>query len=138
MPISTSMGKKVLDGIFRNIYFEWPSAIHVRLWTVAPDGNGTGGTEATGASVRPILYSAAAADGVAGERARVVSSQSVVFEAIDQASSAIVHASFHDDATGEMVWDTPWSPPADAASGGWAAGASPSISAADIVNAFTA
>lgn len=137
MPISTPMGKKVLDGIFGGIFFEWPSTIDMRLWTVAPAADGSGGTEVTGGDVRPILRSGAAVNGLAGERARVASQEPVTLTAIDQPSSAVVHVSFHDADTGEMVWDSPWSPPADAASGGWDAGDSPSINAGDIVNAFT-
>lgn len=132
--ISTPMGKKVLDAIFGGVFFEPPAAIHVRLYTVAPtDGYGNGGTEVTGGMVRPTLVSGTAADGSAGRRAQIAGAQPLVFESIDQPASMIVHASFHDDDTGEMVWDTPWSPDDTE----WAAGGSPMIPAANIINAFT-
>lgn len=136
MPISTPMGKRVLDAIFGGIVFVPPATVHMRLWTVAPAPDGTGGTECTGTSVRPILSSAAAAVGSAGRVAQVASSQSVLFQGIAQASSAVVAASFHDDATGEIVWLTAWSPASTGDT--WPAGGSPLIAAGNVVNAFTA
>jgi hypothetical protein len=133
MPISTPMGIKVLDGIFRGIYFELPNAVHVRLWTVAPTPAGTGGTECTGNSVRPLLYAAAAQAGTAGRVAQIKTAQSLLFQEIDQPSTAVVAASVHDADTGEILWLGPWSPPKP-----WAAGGSPLIDAGAFTAAFTA
>ena len=134
MPISTPLGIKVLDGLLRGIYYEVPTAVHVRLWTVAPDSTGAGGTEVTGASVRPMFYSAAAQPGSAGRVAQAKAAQSLLFQDIDQPASAVVAVSWHDDVSGEMLWFAPWSPPA----GEWVAGDSPSIPADNIILAFTA
>ena len=133
MPISTPRGIKVLDGIFRGIYSEWPASVHVRLWTVAPNPDGTGGTECTGGGVRPILYAAAPQAGSAGRMAQVKTAQGLLFQEIDQASTEVVYASVHDDATGDIEWLGAWTPPEP-----WAAGASPLIPAGAFTAAFTA
>lgn len=133
MPISTPMGIKVLDLIFRSIYFEPPAEVEARMWVVAPNPDGTGGTEVTGGDVRPILYAAAPQAGSAGRVAQVKTAQSLLFQEINEPSSAVVAASVHDRATGEICWLGAWSPPEP-----WAAGASPLIPAGAFTAAFTA
>lgn len=138
MPIGQAPGIAVLDAIFNAGSYVGPAVVHVRLWTVAPAADGTGGTECTGVMVRPLLSSAVAVAGGAGQVAKVTSDQAVIFEGINEASSAVVAMSIHDDSDGTLVWVGPFVPPATKASGGWDAGDSPAISAGSILAAFTA
>jgi hypothetical protein len=105
----------------------------VRLWTVAPDFDGTGGTEVTGGDYEPaVLTSAPAVAGTGGQIAKAVNLLGFYFADMPVASTAVVAISVHVHSTGELRWlNDSWTSPV-----AWAIGESPLIPAGVFALAF--
>ena len=105
----------------------------VRLWTVAPDFDGTGGTEVTGGGYAPaVLTSNPAVAGTGGQIAKATSLGSLLFTNMSVASTSVVAITVHVHSTGEMRWvDNAWTSPVP-----WSIGQSPLIPAAAFALAF--
>ena len=125
-------GPSVTAGI-EYLDMELGSDRDVRLWTVAPDFDGTGGTEVTGGGYAPaVLTSNPAVAGTGGQIAKATSSAGLLFTNMPVASGSVVAISVHVHSTGEMRWvDDSWSSPV-----AWAIGESPLIPAAAFALAF--
>ena len=94
----------------------------VRLWTVAPDFDGTGGTESVPAGGAPTAAFQPAVAGTGGQIAKATSTGAVTFAGVPDDSSDIVAISFHDPSDDALiVLDDSWTPPG----AGWSAGDSP-------------
>lgn len=109
------------------------SDVDVRLWTVAPAFDGTGGTEVVGGGYAPaVLTTNPAVAGTAGQIAKATSLGGLLFTNMPVASTAVVAISVHVHSTGDLRWlnDTWVSPVA------WAVGESPLIPAGDFAVAF--
>jgi hypothetical protein len=105
----------------------------VRLWTVAPDFGGAGGTEVTGGGYAPaVLTSNPAVAGTGGQIAKATSLAGLLYTNMPVASGSVVAITVHIHSTGEMRWldDAFVSPVA------WAIGESPLIPAASFALAF--
>lgn len=109
------------------------SDVDVRLWTVAPAFDGTGGTEVTGGGYAPAVLTAnAAVAGTGGQIAKSTSQNGVLFTNMPVASTSVVAISVHVHSTGAMVaLNNAWTSPV-----AWAVGASPLIPAGSLVVPF--
>jgi hypothetical protein len=99
----------------------------VRLWTVAPAFDGTGGTEVTGGGYAPAVpgFNAAVA-GTGGQIAKASGSAGCLFTNMPVASTAVVAISIHVHSTGEMrALNDSWTSPT-----AWSIGQSPLINVA--------
>jgi hypothetical protein len=125
---SVSVAKSILDCYFGGIApSDIPSLVEVRMWTVAPAFDGTGGTAATSAGSWPVLAMSAAVAGGVGQIAKVLTSAQLLFVTMTQASTAVVAFSTHNVSTGGLVWlNNSWTSPVS-----WSAGESPLIPATD-------
>lgn len=96
----------------------------LRLWTVAPDYDGTGGTESVPSGGAPSATFDPAEDGTGGQIASVQTSASVTFVGVPAASSSIVAVSVHDPSDDSIIAiDRTWTAPGS----GWSAGQSPNL-----------
>jgi hypothetical protein len=96
----------------------------IRLWTVAPDFDGTGGTESVPSGGAPTATFAAAVAGTGGQIAKAVTTGPVTFVGVPAASSAIVALSVHDPSDNSIIAiNRTWTAPG----AGWTAGQSPSL-----------
>ena len=96
----------------------------VRLWTVAPAFDGTGGTESVPAGGAPVASFQPAVAGTGGQIARAQSTGAVTFSGVPDASSAIVALSIHDPSDNSLVCiDRNFVTPG----AGWASGDSPQL-----------
>ena len=127
---SVSVAKSILDCYFGGVApSDVPSSLEERLWTVAPDFDGTGGTEATSGSDWPVLTVSASVDGGVGQIAKALSSVDLLFASMGDASDVVVAFSTHDVSTGDLVWlNNSWSSPVS-----WSAGESPLVPAGEFV-----
>ena len=101
----------------------------VRLWTVAPAFDGTGGTESVPSGGAPTSSFQPAVDGTGPQIAKADSSGPVTFPGVPNDSSDIVAISFHDpsDDTLIVVDETFTAPGA-----GWSAGDSPQLASVTV------
>ena len=127
---SVSVAKSILDCYFGGIApSDIPGSVEVRLWTVAPDFDGTGGTEATSSAAWPTLAMSTAVDGGVGQIAKALSSGTLLFAEMTEASGDVVAFSTHDVSTGDLIWlNNSWTSPMS-----WAAGESPLVPAGEFV-----
>jgi len=96
----------------------------VRLWTVAPAFDGTGGTESVPAGGAPVATFQPAVAGTGGQIAKAQSTGAVTFSGVTAASSAIVALSIHDPSDNSLIAiDRAWTAPG----AGWASGDSPQL-----------
>lgn len=96
----------------------------VRLWKVAPDFHGVGGTESVPAGGAPTASFQPAVDGTGAQIAKATSTGAVTFAGVPDASSSIVAISYHDPSDDHLiVLDNSWTPPG----AGWSAGDSPQL-----------
>ena len=96
----------------------------VRLWTVAPDFDGTGGTESVPAGGAPTAAFQPAVAGTGGQIAKATSTGAVTFAGVPDDSSDIVAISFHDPSDDDLiVVDDSWTAPG----AGWSSGDSPQL-----------
>lgn len=105
----------------------------VRLWTVAPAYDGTGGTEVSGGgySAPTIPFNAAVA-GTGGQIAKSTSSAQTLFSNMPVASSAVVALTLHDPSDNSLIaLNNAWTSPVS-----WAVGESPMIPAGSLVVPF--
>jgi len=101
----------------------------IRLWTVAPDFDGTGGTEAVPAGGAPTSSFQPAVSGTGAQIAKATSSGAVTFPGVPVASTDVVALSFHDPSDGHLiVVDRAWTAPG----AGWSAGASPQLASVSV------
>ena len=101
----------------------------VRLWTVAPDYDGTGGTESVPAGGAPTAAFQPAEAGTGGQIAKAVSTAAVTFANVPAASSDIVALSIHDPVDDSIIAiDRAWTAPG----AGWSAGASPQLASVTV------
>lgn len=123
---SVQTAKDILNAVIGGLYFETPASVDVRLWTVAPTFDGSGGTEVVGAGYTPAVLSVGTAvNGGVGEIARILSDAPLLFTDMPVPSTSIAAASIHNHDTGALIWlNDQWSPP-DA----WNVGDSPLIPA---------
>lgn len=95
----------------------------VRLWTVAPAFDGTGGTESVPAGGAPTASFGPAQAGTSGQIA-FAKSAAVTFSGVPVASADVVALSVHDPVDDELIMlDDAWSAPG----AGWSAGDSPQL-----------
>ena len=100
----------------------------VRLWTVAPDFDGVGGTESVPGGGAPTASFQPAVAGTGGQIAKAVSG-AVTFASAAHASSAIVALSVHDPSDDSIIAiDRAWTAPG----AGWAAGDSPQLASVTV------
>src|SRR5689334_12340916 len=96
----------------------------VRLWTVAPGFDGTGGTESVPAGGAPTASFQPAVAGTGGQIAKATSTGAVTFASVPDASADIVALSVHDPVDDSIIsLDTNWTAPGS----GWSAGDSPQL-----------
>ena len=112
---SVNSGKLALDTILA-------SDVDMRLWTVAPNFAGTGGTQVTGGGYAPAVVSfAASVAGSGGQIAKAVQSTSFVLSNMPVASGSIVAMTLHEHSSGDIKWlDNAWTSPVS-----WTIGQSP-------------
>ena len=104
----------------------------MRMWTVAPGFDGTGGTETVpGGGVPTVSWSPAVA-GSGGQIAKAASSTSTVLANMAVASTAIAAVSYHDPADDSLIAldNSPTLPLS------WAVGESPMFPAGSLVIPF--
>ena len=100
----------------------------VRLWTVAPAFDGTGGTESVPSGGAPMASFAPAVAGTGGQIAKAQSG-TVTFAGVPVASSSIVALSVHDPSDNSLIsLDNAWSAPG----AGWSAGDSPQLASVSV------
>ena len=100
----------------------------VRLWTVAPAFDGTGGTESVPTGGAPTATFAPAVAGTGGQIAKAQSG-TVTFAGVPVASSSIVALSVHDPSDNSLIsLDNAWSAPG----AGWSAGDSPQLASVSV------
>ena len=100
----------------------------VRLWTVAPAFDGTGGTESVPSGGAPTASFAPAVAGTGGQIAKAQSG-TVTFAGVPVASSSIVALSVHDPSDNSLIsLDNAWSAPG----AGWSAGDSPQLASVSV------
>lgn len=88
----------------------------MRLWTVAPAYDGTGGTEVTGGGyAAPTVTFSPSVAGTGGQIAKAVSSSAALFANMPVASSGVPAWSLHDPSTDDLIvlvssvtWPTSW------------------------------
>lgn len=96
----------------------------VRLWTVAPDYDGTGGTESVPAGGAPTASFQPAVAGTGGQIAKATSTGAVTFSNVPDASADIVALSVHDPSDDSLIAiDRAWTAPGV----GWSVGDSPQL-----------
>jgi len=96
----------------------------IRLWTVAPAFDGTGGTEAVPAGGAPTASFQPAVEGTGGQIAKATTAVPPVFPGVPVASSAVEAISFHDPSDDHLiVLDAAFTAPG----AGWSAGDSPTF-----------
>lgn len=96
----------------------------IRLWTVAPGFDGTGGTESVPAGGAPTVSFNPAVAGTGAQIAKADAASSPIFQSVPDPSTAIVALSVHDPADDHLlVLDGAWVAPGS----GWAAGDSPTF-----------
>ena len=101
----------------------------VRLWTVAPDFDGTGGTESVPSGGAPTASFQPAAAGTGGQIAQAQSTGAVTFAGVPDDSADIVALSVHDPADDSLIsLDNAWSAPG----AGWSAGDSPQLASVSV------
>lgn len=125
---SVDVAKEILDGYFGGIAITTlPPSVDVRLWTVAPDFDGTGGTEVTGGAYTPAVLAAGSATvGGVGQIAKILSSGPITFYDMPSDSTDVVAFTTHDHIDGRMLWlNDSWTSPTS-----WAVGESPQVPAA--------
>ena len=94
----------------------------IRLWTVAPDFDGTGGTESVPTGGAPTETFQPAVAGTSGQIAKAETTGAVVFVEVPDASDDIVALSVHDPSDNSIIAiNRAWVAPAP----GWSAGESP-------------
>jgi hypothetical protein len=98
----------------------------VRLWTVAPDFNGAGGTESVPAGGAPTATFQPAVAETGGQIAKATSTDAVTFAGVPVGDEDIVALSVHDPADDSLIvlFD---SLPSGWAGAGWSAGDSPQL-----------
>jgi hypothetical protein len=96
----------------------------IRLWTVAPDFDGTGGTESVPGGGAPTTTFQPAVPGTGGQIAKKTSTGAVTFAVVADDSSDIVALSVHDPSDDSLVAiDRAFTAPG----AGWSAGDSPQL-----------
>lgn len=96
----------------------------VRMWTVAPGYDGTGGTESVPSGGAPTATFQPAVTGTGGQIAKATSTGAVTFTGAAHASSSIVALSIHDPSDNSIIAiDRAWTAPG----AGWSAGQSPQL-----------
>lgn len=96
----------------------------VRLWTVAPAFDGTGGAESVPAGGAPSVTFQPSVAGSGGQIATATTTGPVTFMGVPDASGSIVALSVHDPSDNSMICiDQAWVAPG----AGWAAGQSPQL-----------
>lgn len=101
----------------------------IRLWLVAPDFNGAGGTESVPGGGAPTSTFQPAVDGTGGQIAKATSTGAVTFPVVPDDSSDIVAISFHDPSDDSLiVVDDAWTAPG----AGWSAGDSPQLASVTV------
>ena len=96
----------------------------VRLWTVAPDFDGTGGTESVPGGGAPTATFQPAVGGTGGQIAKATSTGAVTFAVVPDDSSDIVALSVHDPSDDSLIAiDRAFTAPG----AGWSAGDSPQL-----------
>lgn len=125
---SVDVAKSILDCYFGGVApSDVPASIEVRLWTVAPDFDGTGGTEATSGSSWPTLSVDAATAGGVGQIAKALSDVDMLFATMTEASTAVVAFTTHHVSSGDLIWlNNSWTSPVS-----WSAGESPLVPAGE-------
>lgn len=116
---SVATGQSMLDMVLG-------SDVDVRLWTVAPAFDGTGGTEVSGGgyAAAVVTFNASAA-GSGGQIVKATNQGQLLFTNMPVASSDVVAISVHTHSTGALVWlNNSWISPV-----AWAVGDSPMIPA---------
>jgi hypothetical protein len=116
MYYSQKWGKKFLD-LIRGVSVTPPAFLTVRVWTVAPDETGTGGTEFTGGGYTPeVATFDDPVNGTSGLVAKMLNDVAVTFIDMPFASTAATALSLHDDAGDLVLVNDSWTAPT------WAAG----------------
>ena len=112
---SVTAAREILDMILA-------SDVDVRLWTVAPAFDGTGGTEVSGGGYAPaVLTENPAVAGTGGQIAKADNQLSFLFTNVPVPSSSVVAISVHTHSTGALRWlNNSWTSPVS-----WSAGGSP-------------
>jgi hypothetical protein len=96
----------------------------IRMWTVAPNFDGTGGTESVPAGGAPTATFQPAVAGTGGQIAKATSTGVVTFTGAADDSADIVALSVHDPADDSLIAiDRAWTAPG----AGWASGDSPQL-----------
>ena len=104
----------------------------IRLWTVAPNFDGTGGTESVPSGGAPTATFAAAVAGTGGQIAKATNQGAFVLTELPVASTSVVAISVHEHSTGALKWkNDSWSSPVP-----WAVGESPMFPAEAFAVAF--
>lgn len=131
MYLSQKWAKKALSWI-GGIAETPPLSLTARMWTVAPDETGTGGTEVTGGGYAPpTIALGTPVNGTAGLVAKVLNSAVANFYDMPVASSDVVACSLHDEVGDLVVLNDAWTPPA------WAVGANPQVDVGALLLGFT-
>lgn len=96
----------------------------IRMWTVAPDFDGTGGTESVPAGGAPTATFQPAVAGAGGQIAKATSTGAVTFTGAADDSADIVALSVHDPSDDSLIAiDRAWTAPG----AGWVSGDSPQL-----------
>lgn len=123
MYLSQKWGKKFLEWL-GGVAVSPPLSLTCRMWTVAPDETGTGGTEVVGgAYTEKTVVLGTPANGTGVLTAQALNSASMTFSDMPVASTAIAAYTLHDD-VGDLVLcnDSP-----DFSATPWAIGGSPQV-----------
>lgn len=131
MYLSQKWGKKHLDAA-NGVSFTPPAFLTVRMWTVAPDETGTGGTEVTGGGYdEQVVTLGTAANGTAGLTAKILNETAVTFTDMPVASTSVVACSLHDDVGDLYALNDAWTPSS------WAVGANPQVPIGSLLLGYT-
>ena len=131
MYLSQKWGKLALSWI-GGVAETPPAFLTARMWTVAPDETGTGGTEVVGGGYAPaVIVLGTPVNGTAGLTAKVNNSAVANFYDMPVASSGVAACSLHDDAGDLVVLNDAWTPAT------WAIGDNPQLDVGAVLLGFT-